>query len=176
MMEQKEGPQKPLEGFSKDRQWPADVAKNKEPRPETAQAQYDALVEKVRQQAGNEKAEAVKAKLAEYATADCAKGSGGSTAGHIGANQLNAMVSRAPEVGEIVLVDLGKAENGTRIHPGIVTRAWGPHCINVRVFADAGNDYQYNSVMHKSQTPPASSYEQPRPLYWYRRYEGGPID
>jgi hypothetical protein len=98
----------------------------------------------------------------------------GSAGGLIGGT--NSANARMPDVGEIVLVDLGKSENGTRIHPGIVTRAWSPNCINVRVFADAGNDYQYNSVIHKSQIPPASSYAQPRPLYWYRRYEGSPIE
>lgn len=78
-----------------------------------------------------------------------------------------------PSLGETVMVDLSSGGKAF-VKPGIVTAVWGPHCVNVRVLND-GDDVQLNSLGHKSQVPPPSSYAQSRPRYWYSQWEGGPI-
>jgi hypothetical protein len=78
---------------------------------------------------------------------------------------------RSPRVGDIVLVDVGRDVNGTRVHPAIVLRVWGPTCINARVMEDGGDEYRLSSLTHKSLVPPPTTYAQARPRYWFHRYE-----
>lgn len=90
------------------------------------------------------------------------------------ASNLKAIFTR-PRLGQTVLVDTGTEVNGTRIHPAIVTRVWGPFCVNVRVLLDGQETLWRTSLMHKSQVPPPSSYQQPRPVYWFHEHDGPPI-
>lgn len=83
---------------------------------------------------------------------------------------------RPARVGEIVMVDIGREENGTRVHPAVVVRVWSATCINVRVFLDSNDGLWKTSLCHKSSVAPPSRFEQARPTYWYREYEGGPLE
>lgn len=77
-------------------------------------------------------------------------------------------VPKAPEVGEIVIfyanasseVDL---HNGTKIHPGIITRVWSATCVNLKVFFDGGPVKDRGSVQ---RLPLDTELHDMRGYYW----------
>lgn len=57
---------------------------------------------------------------------------------------------RLPKVGAIVIFHQPEGEdsmgNGARKHPAIITRVWGPDCVNVKVLPDCGSVVDRTSV------------------------------
>lgn len=57
---------------------------------------------------------------------------------------------RVPRVGQVVVYHQRPIElslgNGAFEHPAIVTRVWGPDCVNLKVFPDCGTVVDQTSV------------------------------
>ena len=45
-----------------------------------------------------------------------------------------------PTIGRIVLVNISTDPERPELRPAIITAAWSDICVNVRLFADGGND------------------------------------
>jgi len=66
------------------------------------------------------------------------------------------MSEQLPTVGRIVHYyqdDSAAKINGTRMHPAIITRVWGPSCVNLMVFFDGAAPGPVTSVC-RNECPP----------------------
>lgn len=51
-----------------------------------------------------------------------------------------------PTIGRVVIFS-GEMSNGALEHPAIITRVWGPECVNLTVFLDNAAPRSWTSVM-----------------------------
>jgi hypothetical protein len=58
----------------------------------------------------------------------------------------NSSGRHPPRVGQIVEFHSSSTSNGTNVSPAVVTRVWGPDCINCKVFPDCGEVRDETSV------------------------------
>lgn len=92
------------------------------------------------------------------------------------APMFSARRHMSPAIGAVVMVDIGRDVNGTRIHPAMITRVWGHDCVNARVILDSPDTPLWlTSIMHKSKITAPTSYMQSRPTYWFHDHDGPPL-
>lgn len=66
---------------------------------------------------------------------------------------------KQPQVGDIVLFtpnpgdDIAKSNYNKEPIAGIITRIWGPVCVNIKIIPDCGAMQDRTSVVHRSQNP-----------------------
>lgn len=66
---------------------------------------------------------------------------------------------KQPQVGDIVLFtpnpddSIAKSNHNTHPIPAIITRTWGPICVNLKIIPDCGPMQDRTSVVHVSQNP-----------------------
>lgn len=53
-----------------------------------------------------------------------------------------------PSVGRIVMFHSDAKQNGSNVHPAIITRVWTRDCVNLTIFPDAGLPYSVTSVSY----------------------------
>jgi len=56
-----------------------------------------------------------------------------------------------PSIGHIVIFESAEVFNGATKHPAIITRVWGPECVNLQVFPDCAPPFVKTSVMLDSE-------------------------
>lgn len=66
---------------------------------------------------------------------------------------------KQPQVGDLVLFksnpddSIAKSNNNDNPIPAIITRVWGPVCVNIKIIPDHGPMQDRGSVVHNSQNP-----------------------
>lgn len=68
-------------------------------------------------------------------------------------------LGRNPKIGETVLFTpnpddtIAKSNHNDNPIPAIITRIWGPICVNLKIIPDCGPMQDRTSVVHVSQNP-----------------------